>query len=245
MFAQAIPTTQLGFLVDASGSIGAANFTTMRSGYAAALAALPTDGSIEVTRFSFAFGAVPVVAPTVITPASLPTVLTQINAMVYTTGQTYTHTGLKAISDAMIGSANYSQGLNSLINLATDGAPNPSAQGPMAIALAASLKSNGLIDSLTAEAIGPNPGLSFLQNVVFSPIAGPCLNCGVVLADGVTPPNPLTSAPWVLTVNSFDDFPKAISAKVQVLVDSTLPEPASLVLFCLGLAGLAFSRRRV
>ena len=42
-------TTQLGFLVDASGSIGATNFNTMRSGYAAALAALPTDGSMPAS----------------------------------------------------------------------------------------------------------------------------------------------------------------------------------------------------
>ena len=33
----AAPTTQLGILIDASGSIGTTNFNTMRSGYAAAL----------------------------------------------------------------------------------------------------------------------------------------------------------------------------------------------------------------
>ena len=51
--ASAAPTTQLGFLIDASGSIGTSNFTTMKNGYAAALGALPTDGSIEVTIYSF------------------------------------------------------------------------------------------------------------------------------------------------------------------------------------------------
>ena len=55
-------TTQLGFLIDASGSIGTQNFNTMRSGYATALAALPTDGSIELTVVTFASGTATVVA---------------------------------------------------------------------------------------------------------------------------------------------------------------------------------------
>ena len=36
-------TTQLGFLIDASGSIGSGNFTTMKNGYASALAALAPE----------------------------------------------------------------------------------------------------------------------------------------------------------------------------------------------------------
>ena len=42
-------TTQPGFLIDASGSIGTSNFTTARR----ALGAPPTDGSIEVTIYLF------------------------------------------------------------------------------------------------------------------------------------------------------------------------------------------------
>jgi hypothetical protein len=77
----AAPTTQLGFLVDASGSISARNFQIMRQGYAAALAALPTDGSIEVSIYTFANGAVQVVAPTVVTAASLAGIVAAANGM--------------------------------------------------------------------------------------------------------------------------------------------------------------------
>ena len=39
----AIPITQMGFAIDQSGSISTAEFNIMRTGYANAFAALPTD----------------------------------------------------------------------------------------------------------------------------------------------------------------------------------------------------------
>jgi hypothetical protein len=53
----------------------------------------------------------------------------------------------------------------------------------------------------------------------------------------------MTSTPWVLQVNSFDDFPTAINAKVQAIVND-VPEPGALALSGLALLLVAVQRRR-
>lgn len=232
--ASAAPTTQLGFLIDASGSIGTSNFNIMRQGYATALAALPTDGSVEVTVYTFATGTAQVVAPTVVTAGNIASIVAAINAMVYTGGSTATDAGINAIAGAMLGSSEYNAGLRSIINIATDGAPNDQAA---AVAAATSAHNRG-IDAMTAEAIG---GLSTtgLKAMVFSPICGPSPACGV---DTNTPTNPMTNAPWVLSVNNYQDFPVAINAKVQAIIN--VPEPGSVALVGLALGVVGVVRRR-
>lgn len=235
----AAPTTQLGFLWDESGSISGSQFTLMRSGYAAALSALPTDGSVEITVFSFASGSSLIVAPTVIdSVATRNSVVALINANTQSGGSTNMASGISAIAAAMKNSAMYSAGLASIINIATDGAPD---SGAAAIAAAAAAETLG-IDALTAEAIGAGADTGFLRDIVFSPVAGPCNNCGTLLAVNSVPPNPMTSNPWVLPVDSFNDFGTAINAKVQAIVNPT-PEPGILMLLSLGLVGLGIARR--
>ena len=245
----AAPTTQLGFLIDASGSISTSNFNTMRNGYAAALGGLPTDGSIELTVFTFSTGVMQVVAPTLITVGSLAGVVSAVQNMAYTAGTTATAAGINAITAAMLGSANYDSGLRSIINIATDGEPNVSdtTGTPREAALQAALNASQTgIDALTAEAIG-NFNFGILQDLVFSPLSGPCTGCGVMLADGSTPTDPMTNLPWVLQVNSFDDFPTAINAKVQAIVaPQDVPEPGALalVITALGALGTLRAQRR-
>ncbi|RKJ98397.1 VWA domain-containing protein [Alicycliphilus denitrificans] len=233
-------TTQLGFLIDASGSIGSSNFQTMRNGYAAALNALPTDGSIEVTVVTFSSGTTTVVAPTVVTAASLPGIVAAINGMAYPGSTTNTAAGITAITNLMTASSNFSSGISSMINIATDGAPDSSSA---AISAATTARNKG-IDSLTAEYIGGTSSgqANFLRDLVFSPVQGPCNDCGTLLAAGSTPTDPMTTNPWVLPVNSFDDFPTAIMTKVQVATGQ-VPEPGILVLLGLGLAVAGVARR--
>lgn len=235
-------TTQLGFLWDESGSISGSQFTLMKSGYAAALGALPVDGSVEITVYGFATGAQQIVAPTVINSvATRNAVVALINGNTQSGGSTNTAGGINAIAAAMKNSINYAAGLASIINIATDGAPDDASAG-----LTAALAARALgIDALTAEGIALNSaGTNFLSDIVFSPINGPCNNCGTVLAVNSIPPNPMTSNPWVLRVNSFDDFSTAINAKIQAIVNpNPVPEPGILMLLSLGLVGLAISRR--
>lgn len=239
--ASAAPTTQLGFLIDASGSIGTTNFNLMRSGYATALAALPTDGSIEVTIYMFSNGTTVVQAPLVISSAAdITNMVTALNNFVYVGGGTATDLGITAIANAMTGSSNFSRNLRSIINLATDGVPNDQAA---AVAAATAAQAAG-IDAMTSEVVGGSvAAANAVADMVFSPVCGPSPTCGVVLPDGSIPTNPMTSTPWALQVNSFNDFGVAINAKVQAIVN-TVPEPTSFALVGLALGLVAVSRRR-
>ena len=251
--AHAAVITQLGFLVDGSGSISAADFNTMRTGYAAAFSGLPVDGSVELTLVQFGsttVGAGTAVTTTVINNLVIDSVaaralaVAQVTAMLQIGGATPMAAGIDAMRQELVTSANFSLGIASLINMATDGQPTFPAPDSLARSLtvsAAAAADAAGIDALTVEAIGTGVDLAFLRSIVFSPLGG--AGTGVVLPLNSTPPNPMTSRAWVLPVNSFDDFPTAIRNKVQAVVVST-PEPGSIALIALGLAAFGFSRRR-
>ena len=123
---QALPI-QMGFAIDQSGSITGGEFNLMKSGYLAAFGTLPTDGSVEVTVVKFGTSVQTVFAPTVITGATLPTLLTAISTMTQAGGNTNMGGAIDALRVALTGSANF--GGDALINISTDGAPTTGPDG--------------------------------------------------------------------------------------------------------------------
>lgn len=245
--ARADVITQLGFIIDGSGSISGTNFAIMRTGYANAFATLPTDGSVELTVLQFGSTGTPtpvvqvLVNNVVITAASLPGVIATMNGMTQITGFTPLWAAIDRMTSELASSPNFSPGIASMINIGTDGEPNMSGiSNPDQLTRdeAAQARAAG-IDALTIEAIG-NFDLTFLRTIVYSPLGG--LGSGVVLPINSTPPNPMTSLGWVLPVNSFDDFSTAIHNKIQVITHAS--EPGSIALLGVALALLGFTTRR-
>ena len=112
-------------------------------------------------------------------------------AWLYTAGTTHTADGINVIK-AMLGSANYSAQLRSIINIATDGVPNGNTSANHRAA-ATSAQTRG-IDAMTAEAIGAGLDVGFSRTRVLAG-EGVCTNCGVVLPGVGSLSDPATSDP--------------------------------------------------
>lgn len=129
--AQSNPTTQIGFILDGSGSINQANsqnWNTITTGLANALAdpnCVPQDGSVEFTLTVFSSSSEVVINPTTIDDAGVANDLaTTVRDLHYPEQATNIAQGLVDTANAMHDSPNFSPDLKQAVNLVTDGAPN-------------------------------------------------------------------------------------------------------------------------
>jgi len=240
--ASALPVIQLGFILDASGSVSTNNYNLMRTGLNNALAGLPQDSTVEVTVITYASGSSVVVAPTVVDGApALAAIQNAITTHVKTGGGTNTALGINTAVTAMTGSINFADpGTTSLLNLMTDGSPNSQAAAEAAAAAAAAAG----IDSLSIEAIGSGvSSATALANQLL--IAFP--DTATLLAINETNiPNPIGGS-WVVPVSDFTALADVLNAKVQASITPpgpSIPEPSILALLAIGLVGFGISSKK-
>lgn len=234
--------TQLGFILDGSGSVSSSNYNLLRNGLKDAIAALDVDGSVEITITAYGSGTSTVVAPIILTAATLPGIQSAILTHAKYGGGTDTAGAIRYTTNLMVGSAVFSDSnlRASIINLATDGVPNS-----QSAAEAAAVYAFGAgIDALSIEAIGSgvNSG-SALTNMLKIAFPGPAQ---LLAVNETNIPNPLGKS-WVVPVSDFDALAPVLKAKVIASVKPpvTVPDPSSLMLFALGLIGLGLARKRV
>ncbi|HEY5595791.1 MAG TPA: vWA domain-containing protein [Candidatus Bipolaricaulota bacterium] len=216
---------QLGLLVDGSGSISATDFELVRSALIASLSdsnLIPHTGVVEITIVQFSDERARVeVAPTVLTADSVDDITSKLRSMTQGRGGTPLWLGIDAVTNAMVGSANFNIAERQTINIATDGQPQVPVSN-IAVAQGITLSnqardravSNG-IDEIDAEGVGQaitDTGFrNFLLQLVW-PQPG-------TLVDGVN--NGSTFDPGFVTlVANFQDFEEALRAKVAAIVSS-------------------------
>lgn len=241
--------TQLGFILDGSGTVSANNYTLLKNGLSDAIAALDTDGSVEITVTAYGNATKTVVAPTLLTAASLATIQNSIMTHSKEDGATDTAGAIRYTTNLLTASAIFSHPdlKASIINLATDGVPNTPgrslAQSQAAAVSAAQWAFTQGIDGLSIEAIGTgvNSG-SALSNMLLIALPGPAT---LLALNSTNIPNPIGGS-WVVPISDFDALAPVLKAKVIASVKPpvSVPESSSLILLFVGLICLCFARKR-
>lgn len=218
---------QLGFIIDSSGSIGSTDFGVITSGLASAVESnIPVGGddTYEVSVVSFDTGASAEVQNVMVTDAAARSDLaTQINSIQYTGGGTNFTAAFNAMTTVLgntIGTADASY-----VNFSTDGQASDASTAFQAMIASG-------VDNVSVEGIGSNVEAAVLQNLYCYP--GPC--------DTTTPYNFPTQG-FYIGVADAQGYADVIGEKIGV-VTGTVPIPATLALFGLGLVGFAGLRGR-
>lgn len=217
----------LGFGLDESGSVGGSNYEIEKQGLANALAQIPTSGpdQYRISVVAFSTDVDDLVLPTILTAGNLATIQAAIIADTFD-GST---TNIQGAIQRLVDLTNNAGGVGgtSLMNISTDGVPQPATDPntDRAIAISAGW------DSISAEAIG-NIDLSYLEALVHPQPA-------FTTSDPNALPDPLTQG-FVLQVDNFSDYEGAIAAKVERIIRA--PIPGTLALFAIATLGAGAAR---
>lgn len=222
---------QLGFILDNSGSIGG-NWSTIVNGLSTAVnTIIPADGSYEVSVVTFSSGVNQTIANVLVTDANVRTQLANsIAGLANTGGGTNFAPAFTSMANILAASTNTITA--SYVNFATDGANGDPAETAIARANLLSPTGGG-VDNLSIEGIGGGVDQSYLTGSICYPI-----NCTVGLANTNFP-----TQGFYIAVADGAGYAAAIGQKIQIITGQ-VPEPMSLALFGMGLAGLGLMRRR-